>query len=207
MGGVASFPERSDVSRETLDRFMLLEHMVKKWNPVINLVSKDSLGQIRSRHINDSMQVFKLVKFEQGTWCDLGSGGGFPGLVVGILAQDSDRAVEVKLVESDGRKAAFLHEAVRQLDIHATVVHGRIEDLAPLSATILSARALAGLSKLCEFSQRHLSRDGVALFPKGANHKQEIEDARASWSFDLTLHPSITDSTAAILELRNIRHV
>lgn len=195
------------VSRETVERLQLLEHLVQKWTPAINLVSKDSLGNLRQRHIFDSIQLFRLVPFEKGVWCDLGSGGGFPGLVIAIMARERDAERQVKLVESDGRKATFLREAVRQLEVEATVINARIEDIPPLAATILSARALAPLPKLCEFALRHLAPGGCAVFPKGETHQNEISEARKSWFFDLTLHPSKTESTAAILELRNLRHV
>ena len=192
------------VSRETQGRLDMLEGLVKKWNPTINLVSKDSINNLRHRHIDDSLQIFDLADHESGLWCDLGSGGGFPGLVVAILAADSSRAIRLELVESDGRKCAFLREAIRQLEVDASVVHSRIEDLPKRSAAVLSARALAPLSKLCEFAHQHLSPEGIALFPKGSSHQDEIAAARKIWSFDLQLHPSKTDERAAILALRNI---
>ncbi|MDR7124486.1 16S rRNA (guanine(527)-N(7))-methyltransferase RsmG [Pseudotabrizicola sp. 4114] len=207
MWSEAGHHEVSGVSRETSDRILLLEHLVRKWNPKINLVSNDSLRHLRDRHILDSMQIFELANFDCGSWCDLGSGGGFPGLVVAILAHEANTQGDVKLVESDGRKAAFLREAVRQLDVRANIIQSRVEDLPPLCATVLSARALAALPKLFSFAERHLAPGGVALFPKGATHQRELEDARQEWSFDVTLHPSKTEPTAAILEFRNIRHV
>ncbi|RGP35854.1 16S rRNA (guanine(527)-N(7))-methyltransferase RsmG [Pseudotabrizicola alkalilacus] len=207
MPGSEIFQQVSGVSRETSDRLDFLEHLVRKWNPSINLVSKDSLPYLRSRHVNDSIQIFSLVDFTKGNWCDLGSGGGFPGLVVAILAHETKKQLQVKLVESDGRKAAFLREAIRQLEIEATVVNSRIEDLQPLGATVISARALASLSRLCGYAERHLSAEGVALFPKGATYQCEVDEARKNWAFDITLHPSKTHITAAILEFRNIRHV
>ncbi|MFN4154297.1 MAG: 16S rRNA (guanine(527)-N(7))-methyltransferase RsmG [Paracoccaceae bacterium] len=203
----AGFEPFHYVSRETIDRFRLLESMVRKWNPAINLVSKDSVDQLRERHIRDSVQLFGIVDFAQGAWCDLGSGGGFPGLVIAILMQGTSRERHVKLVESDGRKAAFLREAVRQLELEAVVINARVEAIPALGASVLSARALAGLPKLCEFALRHLLPSGVALFPKGVSYKSEVLEARKNWEFDLSLHMSKTDPTAAILELRNIRHV
>lgn len=195
------------VSRETNEHFEMLEKLVQKWNPAINLVSRESLTHLRDRHINDSLQLFNLATFGADTWCDLGSGGGFPGLVVAILMKTTKHPGHIKLVESDARKCTFLREAARHLELEATIINARIEQLPRLSATVLSARALSALPQLCEFSDRHLAPDGVALFPKGARYQEEVEAARKAWSFDLAVHPSKTDSAAAILELRNIHHV
>lgn len=195
------------VSRETSERLYLLEDLIKKWNPVINLVSKGSLTEICSRHILDSVQLFHLVTLREGIWCDMGSGGGFPGLVIAAFARESGYQLDITLIESDGRKATFLREAARQLDVNVIVLNQRIEHVAPLSADVLSARALAPLSKLCEFAERHMAKEGIALFPKGANHAEEVSKARLDWDFDLKCHPSKTDPMAAILELRNIQHV
>ncbi|MDO9639213.1 MAG: 16S rRNA (guanine(527)-N(7))-methyltransferase RsmG [Pseudotabrizicola sp.] len=197
----------SGVSRETMERFKLLESLIRKWNPVINLVSKGSISEIYARHIMDSVQLFDLVELREGVWCDMGSGGGFPGLVIAAMAKGAGRTYDLQMIESDSRKAVFLREAARQLDLHAVVVNARVEAVPPLSANVLSARALGPLSKLCEFAVRHIGDAGVSLFPKGINYADEIEKARVDWSFDLTVHPSKTEADAAILELRNIQHV
>lgn len=194
------------VSRETQERILLFESLVKKWNPVINLVSSRSLSDIRGRHIIDSVQLYKRAHGASGLWCDLGSGGGFPGLIVAILASEDDERFRVNLVESDQRKAAFLSEAARQLDLNIQIVASRIERLSPLSANVLSARALAALPKLCEFASVHLAPSGVALFPKGARFQHEIDDARQSWAFNVKVHQSQTDPSGVILELRDIHH-
>ena len=195
------------VSRETSERLELLESLIKKWNPKINLVSKGSLADIYHRHILDSVHVFDLGELEQGVWCDLGSGGGFPGLVVAVMAKGAGYDYDLKLVESDGRKAAFLREAARQLEVGGTVINARIEEIASLSAGVISARALGPLTLLCGYAARHLEEGGRALFPKGKSYPAEVSEARVHWAFDLKVHPSKTDPDAAILELRNIQHV
>lgn len=195
------------VSRETSELLLQLEQLVQKWNPVVNLVSKDSVQHIRDRHIIDSMQLFRLVEFTDGLWADLGSGGGFPGLVVAILMKEKDHKGQICLVEADQRKSAFLREASRQLELPVKIVSARIEDVQPMNASVISARALSDLSQLCGFAKRHMHPDGVALFPKGARHREEIESAKLSWNFDLVVHPSLTNPSAAILEVRNIHHV
>lgn len=198
---------RLDVSRETTDRLQALEALLKKWNPAINLVAKSTIEQAWSRHILDSVQVYAAGPETAAHWADLGSGGGFPGLVIAALAAERDPQRRITLVESDQRKAAFLREAARQLDLTITVLAERVETTAPLAANILSARALAGLSELCGFAARHLVADGTALFPKGATHMDELAAARARWVFDVTIHPSETDPASVILELKGIQHV
>ena len=140
-------------------------------------------------------------------YADLGSGAGLPGLVIAHLLRSTGRNCQITLVESDLRKATFLRTVNRELTLGITVISDRIERIAPLKATTLTARALAPLMKLCEFSAIHLEKDGTALFPKGASWEKEVSEARQAWQFDLTAHHSITQAQARILEIGRVRHV
>ncbi|KAM3106419.1 16S rRNA (guanine(527)-N(7))-methyltransferase RsmG [Phormidesmis sp. 146-33] len=194
-----------DVSRETFAALRSFESLVRKWTPAINLVSKSSVNTLWDRHVVDSAQVFSVVPTESvKRWVDLGSGGGFPGLVVAILAKELRPALRVTLVEADLRKAAFLQQAAHALSLNVEVLRSRIESLAPLNADVLSARALAPLAQLLEFAEKHLSENGTAVFPKGARFSDEIADARKVWSFDIDTQSSVSDSDASILLIRNI---
>lgn len=196
------------VSRETFDRLTALTTLLQKWNPAINLVAKSTLPEVWTRHIVDSSQLYRLAPAEVGHWADLGSGGGFPGLVIAILSAELDAQRRITLVESDQRKATFLRQAVREFGLtQATVLSERIESIPPLSANVLSARALAPLPQLCDFARRHLSPTGVALFPKGVQHQEEIAQAGREWHFDLTVFPSETDPSAVVLAIKAIQHV
>ena len=161
-------PAWMNVSRETLDRLFSFCDLVEKWNPAINLISKSGIAEIWNRHIIDSAQLFQQMPDRAREWCDLGSGGGFPGIVLAILAKQLQPNAQVILVESDRRKSVFLAQASRLLDIDVRVKTQRIEELEPQNADVLSARALAPLSDLCGYAYRHLKPDGVAIFPKGA---------------------------------------
>jgi 16S rRNA (guanine527-N7)-methyltransferase len=197
----------TDVSRETSDRLATLIRMLTRWNGSLNLVAEATVADAGRRHIADSAQILRSVPPEITKWSDLGSGGGFPGLVVAAIMHESHPNCRVTLIESDKRKAVFLREAAREMGIQVHVQTARVERLPPQQAQIVSARALAPLPILCGYAQRHLRPDGVALFMKGARYAQEIVDARAQgWNFDLVAHKSTTDSDAAILELRNIRN-
>jgi 16S rRNA (guanine527-N7)-methyltransferase len=194
-----------NVSRETIDALHAFAALVERWNPAINLVSKASLPDLWSRHIVDSAQVFSLCPQDAKRWLDIGSGGGFPGIVVSVLARDVKPNMRTVLVESDRRKAAFLREACRLLSLDADVRADRIESLSPQQADVLSARALAPLSALLGFAEQHLAETGVALFPKGDKYESELNNARKSWSFDARVVPSLLEPSAAILEIRKIK--
>ncbi|WP_102223927.1 16S rRNA (guanine(527)-N(7))-methyltransferase RsmG [Acidimangrovimonas sediminis] len=202
-----AFLAARDVSRETLGRLTTYAALLEKWNPAINLVARSTLGDLWSRHFLDSTQVFDLRPAETGRWVDLGSGGGFPGLVLAILAADEAPDLRVILVESDQRKATFLRTAARETGVTVEVHASRIEDLAPLDADVVSARALAPLSPLLGLATPHLKAGGRGLFPKGATHDREIAEALASWSFEVQKYPSRTDPDSVILSIGDLHHV
>ena len=195
-----------DVSRETMERLSIYTDLLKKWNPRINLVSPNSLDAVWDRHVTDSAQLFAVAGAE-GEWTDIGSGGGFPGLVVAILSAESAPKRTVTLIESDQRKATFLRTVARETGINCTVLAKRIEETPGQDADVLSARALADLDNLLIFAEHHLAEDGVALFPKGKSWGKEVEDANRQWSFDLEPIKSWTEPSAAILKIKGIKRV
>lgn len=192
------------VSRETMDRLEIFEALLRKWNPAINLVSRSSVDELWERHFEDSAQVFSLCQASRGIWADLGAGGGFPGLVIGILAAEERPDLSVTLIESDQRKAAFLSTVAREVGINARILPQRIEAISDLGAEVLSARALAPLSKLLTYAERHMRRDGQGLFPKGATYREELDQALEIWKFSYEITPSRTDKLAVILSIRDI---
>ncbi|WP_417806317.1 16S rRNA (guanine(527)-N(7))-methyltransferase RsmG [Thioclava sp.] len=203
----AQFQADFDVSRETLERLGVLETLLKKWNKAINLVSVATLSEVWTRHFADSAQILALAPDNTLHWADLGSGAGFPGLVIAILAKEKQPDLAVTLVESDHRKSAFLLAVIRELGLKARVKAERIEETESLDCDVLSARALAPLSKLLEFSGRHLTDRGVALFPKGARWEEEVASARENWSFDLQVLPSQSNPSGVILKISGAKRV
>ncbi|ANT60256.1 16S rRNA (guanine(527)-N(7))-methyltransferase RsmG [Salipiger sp. CCB-MM3] len=205
-----SFPDLGgglSVSRETWDRLEHYTDLLKKWNPRINLVSPSTLDEAWTRHIVDSAQIWQIPQEKPAHWADLGSGGGFPGLVVAILRDEFAPDMKVTLVESDQRKCAFLRTVLRETGATANVEARRIEEIPSLKADVLSARALASLDKLLGFADHHLSETGMALFPKGAQAEKEIAEARKMWQFKLTRHTSLTDPNAVVLQIGVPTHV
>ncbi|PSL17964.1 16S rRNA (guanine(527)-N(7))-methyltransferase RsmG [Shimia abyssi] len=196
-----------NVSRETTDRLHILANLLEKWNSRINLVSKTTLANLWSRHILDSAQIFNLSRSDCTHWVDIGSGGGFPGLVVAILAAEMRTGQTTTLIESDQRKCAFLRTVIRETGISAKVKNKRIEQTEPEGADVISARALSELTTLLEFGERHLGENGVGLFPKGVNWKKEADEARKTWSFNVEVVQSVTEPEAVILKVGDIRRV
>ncbi|MBF5079085.1 MULTISPECIES: 16S rRNA (guanine(527)-N(7))-methyltransferase RsmG [Paracoccus] len=193
------------VSRETHERLIAYEALVRKWNAKINLVAPSTLPEFNTRHIQDSIQIFNQLQFPEGNWVDLGSGGGLPGVVVSIYAQKAP--LTVSLVESDQRKSAFLRTVIRELSLqNVSILTGRIENVPPLGANFVSARALAPLSALLSMVQRHMHQNGTAIFLKGRSWKAECAEARKEWRFDVTSFPSKTDPDAAILKITGVSH-
>lgn len=203
----AEFLRHVDVSRETFERFDAYVALLKKWNPAINLVAPSTLSEIWSRHILDSAQIFEIAPKGSTNWCDLGSGGGLPAVVVAIMAKESAPELKVTCIESDTRKATFLRTAARELELPLTVIAKRIENAEPQKADVLSARALASLERLCGFAEQHLKAGGVAIFPKGENYRQEVQEALENWTFQLDTYPSKTHPNAFILKIGEISRV
>ena len=191
----------------TVGRIEQFIELALKWNSAINLVGRSTAAQMWERHVIDSAQIFKCASETQRVWLDLGSGGGFPGIVIAVLAAEIFPQLRVSLVESDKRKAVFLSEAGRQLGLKLTVHANRIQDLEPQHADVVSARALAALEDLCAYATSHLNAGGVCAFPKGASAQEEIETARKTWSFNIDQVASITDSRASVLFLKDLKRV
>lgn len=180
------------------------EQQLLTWTGTINLISKHTYRDIWRRHILDSAQLSALIDIEPRTWIDLGSGGGLPGIVTAILAKERWPTTTVHLVESDSRKAAFLKLMVVRYNLSAHIVQNRAERLAPMNASVLSARAFAPLEVLVGFAHRLLVPDGVAVFPKGRTHREEIDTARRRWRFKSIEKPSIIDPESRILLISEI---
>ncbi len=200
-------PGELDVSRETMDRLASFADLVQKWNGSINLVSRNSVLDLWPRHIQDSLQISELVPAELNDWCDLGSGGGFPGLVVAILAKENPVKRHVVLIESDQRKSAFLRTVIRELDLNAKVITQRIEAAEPQAAEVISARALADLTILLDYFERHAKKTGIGLFQKGKTWEKELEEARQQWSFNVEAIKSKTEPEAVILKVSEVARV
>jgi len=197
----------ANVSRETSARLERFAALVRKWSPRINLVAPGTLDALETRHMADSAQLLDHAVADAQLWADLGSGGGFPGAVVAILAAERRPSLRVVCVESDQRKATFLRTVSRETGVRFEVIADRAEAIAPLGADVVSARALAHLPKLLGLVARHLAPEGVALLPKGARHAEELAEARNRWRFACETAKSGVEADAVILKIGAIRRV
>lgn len=188
-----------DVPRETQGQLESLVDTLARWQKAINLVSRTTLDGVWSRHVLDSAQLKTLIPAEAKTLTDLGSGAGFPGLVIAALRPDLD----VTLIEGDARKAAFLGEASRRMTLAKppNIVVGRIETVAPAPADVITARALAPLGQLLKWADRHRSDTAICLFHKGKGWPTELTEAMKDWEIPYQTFTSVTDLDAVILRI------
>ncbi len=197
----------SDVSRETVDNLYGFEELFRKWSAAINLASPSTLDHLWERHIVDSAQLFDLAP-NALKWLDLGSGGGFPGVVLAIVLKERSGA-SIDLVESNGKKAAFLRTAIGQFSAPGTVHMARIDAMWGKIPTpeVITARALASLSNLFVLAEPWLTTGATALFQKGRDYRREIEESRDAWTFDLVERPSAVDKDSVVLQISNLQRI
>lgn len=184
------------VSRETVERLAAYAGLLRHWQTRINLVGPDTLASLWQRHMLDSAQLWPLIPAGARRLVDLGSGAGFPGLVLAILG-----APDVHLVESDARKGAFLREAARVTATPITLLTRRVEQIPPLAADVITARALAPLPRLLTWAVPHLAPGGQCLFLKGRGAEDELTAAAKDWKIAPRRIPSLTDPDGTILQL------
>jgi 16S rRNA (guanine527-N7)-methyltransferase len=204
--GPKAFAEAFKVPRETIHRLTRYAELLDRWQKAINLVAPSTLPQLWSRHYADSAQLRSLAP-EARVWLDLGSGAGFPGLVVAIL-QTGISDFRMHLAESNHKKCAFLAEVVRAteapVDIHAMRIEQLAERVQSLRPDVVSARALAPLPRLLELAAPFFGEGIRGLFLKGREAQTEIEAARLGWAFDVRLHASLTAKDASIVEVAGL---
>jgi 16S rRNA (guanine527-N7)-methyltransferase len=188
-----------NVSRETLDRLIRYVDLLTAWNARINLVGRNTMGDVWRRHILDSAQLYPHIPQGTRLLIDLGSGAGLPGLILSLLG-----IAEVHLVESDARKAVFLREAARITGAPVSIHAMRIDRMKPLVAQVVTARALAPVAELLEISERFRMPDTICLFLKGQNVQEELTPAVKQWNMTAHQSPSLSDPSGCILRLENI---
>ncbi len=192
-----------DVSRETVDRIDRIVSVLDEWRLRMNLIGPKEWPLVWSRHVADSLQLVEHLP-STGEMVDFGSGAGFPGLILaGALAPD----MRVELVESVGKKCAFLRAAAEAAGLSVTVRQARVETLAPRQVDAVTARALAPLPRLLDLAAPWLEKGGIALFPKGRTWQEELTQAKQSWTFTCEAIVSRTHSEGAILKISEVvRH-
>jgi 16S rRNA (guanine527-N7)-methyltransferase len=191
-----------EVSRETLDRLSILVDLLLLWNQRIRLMSQADEATIWTRHVADSLQLAPLMGLVSTHAIDLGSGAGFPGLVLSLAT-----GVRFCLVEVDQRKAAFLREAARLTGTNVEILVARAESLRVGAVPLVTARACAPLEKLLAYAAPLLTSTGKCLFPRGVQVESELTVALRAWNMAVERFPSRTAPDATILRLSGIHRV
>lgn len=173
--------------------------LIEKWQKKINLVGKSTLEDIWRRHVLDSAQIASHIQSSKEKIADIGSGAGFPGIVVGLVT-----GRHVHLIESDQRKCAFLFEAARVTEAPVTIINRRIESVTDIKFDVVMARALAPLDRLIGLAEGVLEPDGCCFFFKGQGVNDELTEALKHWKIIVARIPSVTDQNAVVLKLEKI---
>ena len=199
----ATFQAETGVSRETMTALETYAVSLESWNRTVNLVGRRTIPDLWQRHMLDSAQLASLIPEgnpSQRRIVDLGSGAGFPGLVLAIMGLG-----KVHLIEATQRKARFLNAVIEGTGANAEVYTRRIEDMPAIEADLVTARALAPLTALLGYARKFCGSDTLCLFPKGRKAAQELTEARKAWNISVTEYPSRSDSEATVLAVHGFR--
>lgn len=200
----AAFQRQTGCTDHQLNQFSAYVDLLQRWQKRINLVSNTTLADPWRRHILDSAQLAPLLPVGSLRVADIGSGAGFPGLVLAVLRPD----IEVNSIESDGRKSSFQREAARIMGLGNILFHvKRIEAVSISPVDVVTARALASLSELLGMALKLLKPDGLCLFPKGQQVASELTEARKIWTMSEERIPSVSEAGAMILKLSDLKPV
>lgn len=192
---------QTHVSRETYANLVTYRDLLIQWQKTINLIAPSTLELIWSRHFFDSAQLCSLVPSSAKSWLDLGSGAGFPGLIIAAIARQNMPELSVTLVESDIRKCAFMREAARKMDLSVHILSRRIADIPIQRADVISARALTDLPTLIEYSKPHLGEATTLIFPKGNSYMMEVKKLEENWQESVEVIKSCVDPDSFILRI------
>ena len=195
-----------DVSRETLQKLQDFVSLLKEWNARMNLVSKNSLADVWERHVLDSMQLIQYISADTKRIVDIGSGSGFPGIVLAILLQEKLPASEIYLVESIAKKTMYLNDVCTRLKLNnVKILNERIENTVFKGVDVITARAVAALDILFSYSIHIGQARTKMLFPKGQSYEIENAEAQKKWVYDLEVHPNRYHEDGVILEISKLR--
>ena len=200
------FQDITGVGDDTLERLKAYTALLEKWQRTVNLIGRGSLTDVWRRHLLDSAQLGPLLPPGIKNIVDIGSGAGFPGLVLAITAATALKDAEVHLVESNERKCAFLREVNRATDAGAIIHHSRIEDLSDLMADVVVSRAVASLQQLLQYANPVLKKGGQCFFLKGKKWRYELTQAQKKWIINDSAIQSLSDSSGMVLKLEAIAH-
>jgi 16S rRNA (guanine527-N7)-methyltransferase len=190
------------VSRETMERLETYAKLLEQWQPKVNLIGASTFADLWNRHMLDSAQIYDYLP--PGQVLDAGSGAGFPGLVLAIMAKEDDERGPFHLVESDGRKCAFLTEVVKETEAKAIVHNERVEAMRPFPVAAITARALAPLDRLLPLVENFMVPGTHAFFLKGRGVNDELTEARKDWKITAERIQSVSDPSGVLLHITEV---
>jgi len=197
---IQDFVKTYGVPHETVHNLSTYEKLLIEWNQKFNLVATSTLPHIWLRHFSDSAQLARYIPAEAKTLADMGSGAGFPGLVIGIMKPK----LKITLIEATGKKADFLQTVVDTLKLDVTVRRDRVEAIKNLRVDVVTARAMKALPELLKYASQLVTKDSICLFPKGKHAAEELTQALKYWTFDVEKHPSLSDDSGTVLVIKKL---
>ena len=200
-----NFCEKYNVSRETYLKLKSYQSMLEDWQQRLNLVSRNTIDNAWNRHFLDSVQLFKYIPKSAKTLFDFGSGAGFPGLVLAIMAQEKQPDLKVTLVESINKKTVYLNAVREKISVDVNVINDRIENIIPHQVDVITSRALTSLTDLLKYSYNFTGKNTICIFPKGKKYAEELAEAHKQWKFKCDIYPSEESEEGKILIISNLK--
>ena len=198
--------QQYNVSRETAEKLAAFVALLTEWNAKMNLVSKNSLEDVWARHILDSLQLMRYIPDIAETLLDIGSGAGFPAIVLAIAMQEKMPNAHWTLVESITKKTVYLNDICTRLNLkNVRIENNRIENLKLKNINIVTARAVAALDVLCGYVFGFADKKTKCLFLKGKTYPEEVQSAQQRWNFDCNVYPNAYSDDGVLLEISNLR--
>ena len=199
--------EKYNVSRETFNKLKVYETSLREWQSKFNLVSNKSLENAWNRHFLDSVQLFKFIPEKSEVMYDFGSGAGFPGMVLAILAMEKMPELKVSLIESIKKKTLYLNTVQKLCGVNVNIINERIENLTLKKADVITSRAMCNLTDLLKYAYRLSNKNTVMIFPKGKTYREEVENAKKVWRFECRVEANEVCEDGVILIITNLSPV
>lgn len=199
-----NFTEKYNVSCETFDDLNAYLSLLIEWQTKFNLVSNSSLADAWNRHFIDSVQLFKYIPQDAESLVDFGSGAGFPGMVLAVMAKRKTPYLRVTLIESIKKKTLYLKEVAEKTSTDVAIINDRIENIAPQKFDVITSRAMTALTDLLKYAEPFCHKKTVCIFPKGKSYAEELSSAHKQWHFKCRIEPNETSEEGKILIITDI---
>lgn len=200
-----NFMDTYNVSRETFEQLKAYEASLGEWQKKFNLVSNSSLEDCWNRHFLDSAQLMKFIPLDAKIMYDFGSGAGFPGMVLAIMAKEKTPSLKVRLIESTGKKTLYLNAVKDLTSTDVEIINDRVEKIKAEKADVITSRAMASLKELLAYTYKFCKKETKCIFPKGKRYAEEIADAKTEWLFDVDIFDSEQSDEGKVLIITNLK--